>query len=235
MSWLVFVALCATPMQENPICCSAALRIEQSMEGQGSPILPELLALHDQAEDLVAKSPSRALRIADSLLMMNGLTVYVGDPALQAPVKEAMRQWQAAIPDTRLSQVASVREANVVAVGTTGLKVGGSDAGGFTSWCRNPDGDSPITAVIQIRTDQPNHRPMSSAQLIQIALHEFGHLYGLADLGVGAGLMAPMNLNRPILQIGLQDVSELERFRMKTYALRSLSLSKIVDLNSKVQ
>lgn len=235
MSWLVFVALCATPMQENPICCSSALRIEQSVAGNSSPILPELLALHDHAEGLVVKSPSRALRIADAVLMTNGLTVYVGDPALATPVKEAMRQWQAAIPDVKLTQVSAVRDADVVAVGTIGLQVGGSDAGGFTSWSRSPDGDTPVKAVIQIRPDQPNHKPMSQAQLTQIALHEFGHLYGLADREVGAGLMAPMNLSRPVTRIGLHDVSELDRFRTRTYALRSRSLSKIVDLNSKVQ
>ena len=117
------------------------------------------------------------------------------------------------------------------------LQSNGRDTGGHAEWRRqvsqSPSGEyvSQLTGDIDIRWLQPNGKPMTFDQLRHIAMHEIGHVLGMADSGHVGDIMGPLDLSRPAKKLAPAEVEAMLTLRERALALRKVSLvSALRDL-----
>jgi hypothetical protein len=199
-------------------------------------LLPEMKQHLDFGHRCVRLGYDSGAQASCELILLPQILVYVDErgstPEARAAIGEAAFIWEDALEhETMFVRVHNRKEAQVVITFRDRLQVDGNEAGGFTEWSRsvkwaNTHYEGKLQATIVLRTHQPNGKPMTRFQARHAMLHEFGHLLGLDDSPQKGGVMAPLNLRKPIGTPSEQEVRTIRSLRDEAMALK---LSAVID------
>ncbi|HVL38009.1 MAG TPA: matrixin family metalloprotease [Fimbriimonadaceae bacterium] len=184
-------------------------------------VLPELFVHLKHAEDDLERGQAGKARAhAELVLLARPIRVHVdtGDPRLRELAEQAMRHWEAHVGALRFDLV-DAREAHDVHIRfQPGLSRNGSNLAGHVKWRRvvRPAGglfEWSIEAHITLRTRRPDGRPMLDDAIVQAAMHELGHVLGLADCEGYEHVMSPLLLDRPCTTPSHSELTALRDLR----------------------
>lgn len=218
---------------------SVCLVLVGSTLSRPAAVLPEMarhLAFADRclkAGDLEGVLASTDLILLPHLHLCIDSTMAT--PSAVAGLNEALVLWRQATDEgIAFSVVEDPKHADVVVRFQSRLGTGDTDYGGFTTWKRSVARDGrkaawSLCAQMELRTIQPSGEPMSVAQVRHAALHELGHVLGLADSKRVGDVMGPLDLSRPVGRPSLAEVDELKRLRRGAIDIRNRALAEFLS------
>jgi len=193
-------------------------------------LLPELDKHRDFAIRAAEAGNSDALRAATEILAVRRITYRlpksVPTNAKQAFI-EGIQQWERNLHrDLEFVEAFGFQDPDVDVTFEATLGENGKHYGGYTKWKRSITQDrngkyvAKVDAQMQIRTVQPNGKPMSIDQMRHAVMHEFGHVLGLDDSPKLGDVMGPLDLSKPVNGPKGDEVDQLKRLRAEIRALR---------------
>jgi len=194
-------------------------------------LLPELAKHRDFAQRAASSGNAQALQAAVEVLAVKQITYRLpadvsatGKQAFQ----EAIQQWEHYLGrDITFVEAFNFQKADVIVTFEKTLGENGKHYGGFTRWKRAINRDSAgryiasVDATMQIRSVQPNGKPMTVEQMRHAVMHEIGHVLGLDDSAKVGDVMGPLDLSRPVFAPKADEVSQLKQMRAEVRALRA--------------
>lgn len=204
--------------------CAAPLRLDSGSFALA--VLPDAHSMFESAEQALDQGYApECLSRLEGVVPPRALRVFVEDSRYRQVVEDCVDTWNRDLGDV-YTVVVSAQDADIVVVWQPVLRMGDADIAGYASWTRSADG---LTGTIQLRTLAPNGRPMNDRQVRHAALHELGHLLGLADGGRAGEVMAPLNMRRPAANPSDREVDALLQWREQIDAVRSQALTELAN------
>ncbi len=218
---------------------SVCIALLGSTWSRPATVLPEMSRHLAFADRCLRSGDLEGVLASTELILLPRLRVYV-DPATSTcaagtGLSEAIALWsQATDEEVTFTRVSDPSSADVVVRFQTSLGRNTTDFGGFTTWKRSVLRDGrkaawSLHADVALRTVQPNGTPMTAAQVRHAALHELGHVLGLADSNHGGEVMGPLDLSRPVARPAQAEVDELRRLRRDASDIRNLALAAFLS------
>ena len=158
------------------------------------------------------------------------LTIYVPGSSHSSQVKKGIDAWREHT-DLALTEVSKVGGADVVFLFTERLTYAGQEIAGYTNWRR---AKGRLSATIQVRTSMPGGGKMNQAAIRHIAMHELGHVLGLADTSRVGDIMGPLDTHRTADRPTAPEIAHLKAFRARFEAVKSSALESLVARTAKV-
>ncbi len=193
-------------------------------------LLPELAKHREFAQRAADAGNADALRAATDVLALKKVTYRLPEntsPLGRQAVLEAIQQWERYLNrDVLFVEAFKFEPADVKVTFETSLSGNGQHYGGYTKWKRSITQDklgrysAAVDAKMQIRTVQPNGKPMTLEQMRHAVMHEFGHILGLDDSPKVGDVMGPLDLNKPVVNPKADEVDQLKKLRAEVRALR---------------
>lgn len=193
-------------------------------------LLPELAKHREFAQRAADLGNEDALRAATEVLVLKRvsyrLPANLGQTEKQA-FTEAIQQWERHLNrDVVFTEAFKFQDADVDLEFVPSLSGNGQHYGGYTRWKRAITKDAKgryiasVDARMQIRTVQPNGKPMTLEQMRHAIMHEFGHILGLDDSSAVGDVMGPLDMGRPVVNPKKDEIDELKRLRAEVRALK---------------
>lgn len=209
-----------------------------SASARPASVLPEMarhLAFADRC--LKARDIDGVLASTD-LILLPRVRIFVDGRAstesATTGLNEALDLWgQATEGGVAFVRVSSPSEADVIVRFQSHLGTAACDFGGFTTWRRSVIREGHraawrLHADMELRTVQPNGVPMTMPQVRHAALHELGHVLGLADSKRVGDAMGPLDLSRPVARPDQSEVDELRCLRREALQIRGAALMELL-------
>lgn len=194
-------------------------------------LLPELAKHRDFAQRAAEAGNVQALQAAVEVLAVKQITYRLpSDTSATArqAFLEGIQQWERYLQrDVVFVEAFSFQKADVDVVFEKSLEGNGKHYGGFTRWKRAINRDcsgryiASVDAKMQIRTVQPNGKPMTLEMMRHAVMHEFGHILGLDDSERIGDVMGPLDLSRPVYAPKTDEVSQIKQLRNEVRSLRA--------------
>lgn len=193
-------------------------------------LLPELAKHREFAQRAAELGNSDALRAATEVLAISKITYRLPKNApsnARQAFLEGIQQWERNLhKDLEFVEAFDFQTPDVIVTFESTLGENGKHYGGYTRWKRSISQDSKgryvakVDAKMQIRTHQPNGKPMTVDQMRHAVMHEFGHVLGLDDSPKTGEVMGPLDLARPVNGPKHDEVDQLKKLRAEVRALR---------------
>lgn len=191
--------------------------------------LPEMERFLSYGRRSIEAGHIEAARAATDVILLDEVRYSLGDGPSEAKevLAEAMREWELATDgEIRFVEVPK-HEAQITIGWMNDLRFRSMEAGGVARWQRSVrwDGDvmkGQVSATIDLRLRAPSGRKLNRDQLMQCALHELGHVLGLADSTSRGEAMGPLDLRRPITRLSAGDIEALRVLRSQAWELRDV-------------
>lgn len=208
---------------------SLALAGVVSLQAEAT-LLPELAKHRDFAHRAAEAGNASALKAATDVLALKRVTYRLPEkvtPLAKQAFQEAIQQWERQLNrDVLFVEAFKFEKADVDVRFETTLNGDGHHYGGYTRWKRSITQDkagryvATVDAKMQIRTVQPNGKPMTLEHMRHATMHEFGHILGLDDSSKNGDVMGPLDLKRPVVNPKADEVGQLKKLRAEIRALR---------------
>ena len=179
-----------------------------------------------KAEKAVAEGDFElALALYEGTLYSKGITFTVDRSTLYADtgwqataVKLALATWSKALDgDFPVHFVDDVDEADLVLSFVDEIDVAGPDPLGLIRLKKNYRWNAlrhevTFDGTIQIVRSAPGGR-LSKGETVDVVMHEFGHLLGLADVPQAGALMGPLDRGNPLRRPTAREVDDVRELR----------------------
>jgi predicted Zn-dependent protease len=184
-------------------------------------IEPALYQHLDYAEQMVEHGAfQRATSHAKLVLLPEAITVRIESNGVSSDqtdrakraLERALDTWSGSLSGLSFRIVSG--PADVVVSIQNLARLNGQAVAGKMTWERRSLGnDYQMTCRMAISTRSPGGSALSEAVMTQAALHEFGHVLGLADDYDGPGVMSRVHLRSPVTTPSLAELASLRRLR----------------------
>ncbi|MCW5937278.1 MAG: matrixin family metalloprotease [Fimbriimonadaceae bacterium] len=143
---------------------------------------------------------------AEAVWAPRGLTYAIDEsnlslgqiPVVRDAVQRAVQTWSVSLDEPGFFQPETLARANVVFAFVPKVRYNGGCAAGYAVWSRRVTDwgaghfTSRISASLQIALNDQSGKPIKGSALAHAAMHELGHVLGLADSPKIGAVMGPM-------------------------------------------
>jgi len=140
---------------------------------------------------------------------------------------ECLNTWTKALDGEVRFEVGDDPAAEVAVSFSDSVQLKGKEVGGMVTWRRSVlsysanRADYQLSAEVVLRLNDLRHKPLADAAMAQATIHEFGHILGLADSSLKAGVMSRLDLARPITAPSVDEINALQELRGEAMDLRN--------------
>lgn len=143
--------------------------------------------------------------------------------AADAALRRAVEAWNRALEgESEFLWVEDGSSADVLVSVRETLGEGGRSFAGLTRWVRSVQGGrGRLTGELALATKAQSGRRLTPQELLHAALHELGHLLGLADASDATSVMAPLGMATPCAEPSADDLQAVRRLRIEALGVLS--------------